>query len=518
MRLPLQALRLERRENGDGGGGPSRSGGSIAFMVIFAVLATSIAIGLFYATLRGLRYRNASPKYIPTKYLKRKWDEWRPSGIQTGKYHRTPRDGEDLASFRSPSEQVEQTDDDNNTTNNNTSTSTRVDRHTSVRSIATLPAYKPTARDTEQILGREGERGGIDVVIEFPETAEEEENRREEDMEGLYQVRLARRTQAAEREERRRRRREARERGDTATLEALRRESRARAESAASLNRPTGGGGGSSTNLTSGLSLDQVPPAAASRDRRVSSVSYADVGLARHDGSRVRASSDSDQHPLLEGAAPMGNGPSRPSSPFTFATALNHHARGRNSSLHSISTINTSDPLRSSSTQRPPHSRSISATSNLSQVNLANTPETSADDGTDLPPPPDYDQIALSYDNPSQSQPQLYPPQQIAIPQQVEEVREEEAPPYESPISPIRRDLLNNHFSRQAQSSSPQQQQHSQTPNNGNTPPRLPSIRHLPAIEIIPASAVDADDTDRSTPPSALMSPNHDRRGEVAVG
>lgn len=461
--------------------------------MIFAVLATSIATGLSYATLRGLRYRNARPKYIPTKYLKRKWEEWRPSGVETGKYHRTPRDGEDLSTLRTPPSQQEPVETDVNNNSN-----ARVDRHTSVRSIASLPAYKPTARDTEQILGREGERAGIDVVIEFPETAEEEESRREEDMEALYQVRLARRTQAAEREERRRQRREARERGDTVTLEALRRESRARAESAASLNRP---GGGSSTNLANALIVEQVPP--ASRERRISSVSYADVGLARHDGSRVRASSDSDQHPLLEGAAPMGNGPPRPSSPFAFTTPPHHHARHRNSSLQSISTINTID-LPSSSTQRPPHSRSVSGTSNL-----ANTPETSADGGNDLPPPPppDYDQIALSYESQSQPQPESrqaeIPPQEIL----------EEAPPYESPISPIRRDLINNN-SRQTPTSSPNQTRNS----SDGIPPRLPSIRHLPAIEIIPASAVDEDDNDRSTPPSAMISPTRDRRGQVAVG
>ena len=57
----------------------------------------------------------------------------------------------------------------------------------------TLPAYHQTAMQNEQVLAREGERGGIDVVIEFPESAEDEERRREEEMEALYQVRFARR-------------------------------------------------------------------------------------------------------------------------------------------------------------------------------------------------------------------------------------------------------------------------------------------------------------------------------------
>jgi hypothetical protein len=57
------------------------------------------------------------------------------------------------------------------------------DRNTSVRSVMTLPAYRQKATDTEQVLGREGERDGIDVVVEFP-TAEDEEAMRDD--EGLH--------------------------------------------------------------------------------------------------------------------------------------------------------------------------------------------------------------------------------------------------------------------------------------------------------------------------------------------
>src|ERR1035438_5580475 len=85
----------------------------------------------------------------------------------------------------------------------------------------TLPAYNPSASQNEQVLGREGERGGIDVVIEFPETVDEEEQQREAEMEALYQVRLARRRENEEREERRRLRREARERGDFVALREI---------------------------------------------------------------------------------------------------------------------------------------------------------------------------------------------------------------------------------------------------------------------------------------------------------
>ncbi|KAJ9627137.1 hypothetical protein H2203_003598 [Taxawa tesnikishii (nom. ined.)] len=94
-----------------------------------------------------------------------------------------------------------------------------VDRHTSVRSVMTLPSYSATPRAGEGVLGREGERAGMDTVVEFPETNDQEEARREEEMESLYQIRLRRREEAAERDERRRLRREARERGTMQSLQ-----------------------------------------------------------------------------------------------------------------------------------------------------------------------------------------------------------------------------------------------------------------------------------------------------------
>ena len=67
-----------------------------------------------------------------------------------------------------------------------------VDRNTSVRSVMTLPAYRPKATEQELVLGREGERDGIDIVVEL-QTAEDEEALRDEEMEALYQIRAARR-------------------------------------------------------------------------------------------------------------------------------------------------------------------------------------------------------------------------------------------------------------------------------------------------------------------------------------
>ncbi|ORY19848.1 hypothetical protein BCR34DRAFT_582056 [Clohesyomyces aquaticus] len=195
-----------------------------------------------------------------------------------------------------------------------------VDRNTSVRSVMTLPAYSPAARENERILGREGERAGIDTVIEFPETQDDEEARREDEMESLYQIRLARRAEAREREERRQARREARARGDMEALAEIRR----RAEAAAEESR------------SQALIAEHQT---ANRDRRVSSVQYGDLGLARHDGTRVRAnSSESDVRPLLDSAASI-SGQSQRSRGLSTTNTLHSHFRGPSaSSVLSVST------------------------------------------------------------------------------------------------------------------------------------------------------------------------------------
>lgn len=190
-----------------------------------------------------------------------------------------------------------------------------MDRHTSIRSVATLPAYSQTAGDNEQILGREGERGGIDVVLENAETAEEEEARREEEMSSLYNIRQQRRQEIAEREDRRRRRREARERGDMASVSAIRQESLLSAQE----------------RELRGAAALIAEHQSRSRERRVSSVSYGDLGVARHDGSRVRAgSTSSDRQPLLDSAASI-SGMSM-ATPAPARISLSAHTRGRSSS------------------------------------------------------------------------------------------------------------------------------------------------------------------------------------------
>ena len=190
----------------------------------------------------------------------------------------------------------------------------------------TLPTYHPSPRADEQLIAREGERAGVDTVVEYPETLDEEEARREADMAALYEIRQARRREIEERNERRRARAEARERSDWARLEQLRLEDQRRQQARVEAERErTGSRSGSSLTLLPAVTSFTMPDLGvggngssqsliaehtartSSRDRRVSSVSYAELGLARHDGSRLRENSvDSDHRPLLDGAAFMG--------------------------------------------------------------------------------------------------------------------------------------------------------------------------------------------------------------------
>lgn len=191
----------------------------------------------------------------------------------------------------------------------------RPDRTASFRSVITLPSYIPTARQDEQVLGREGERGGIDVVVEFPTTAEEEEQRREEEMEALYQVRLARRRENQSREERRRTRRATRDRGESSTP------------------RENGDGRRHSMNVP-GQTIEELRSAherlKSSRQRAVSIVSYAEIGVARHDGSRLNPGT-----PEIEQIGLLGDAASISANPY---------ARGRNGSIRSIGSMSSEIP------------------------------------------------------------------------------------------------------------------------------------------------------------------------------
>lgn len=184
-----------------------------------------------------------------------------------------------------------------------------VDRNTSIRSVMTLPVYRAIAGHNERVIGREGERGGVDVVVEFP-TAEEEEFLRREEMEAIYQIRLARRQQAAEREESRRQIHEVRQRGDSNAVA----EARSRSRTA-------------STNGTVEELRQDVNRIREQRQRSVSSVSYADLGVARHDGTRIRANSnESEQMGLLSDAASIAV------STFSDARSPGFHRRQHSAS------------------------------------------------------------------------------------------------------------------------------------------------------------------------------------------
>jgi hypothetical protein len=243
---------------------------------------------------------------------------------------------------------------------------TGVQRETSIRSIMTLPPYSSSPKPTEQVIAREGERGGMDMVVEYPETAEEQENRREQQMDSLYQLRVQRRQELADREARRRERREARDRGDTIRLEQLNAETRERAQ------RHRAG-----TNSAVDVSTAVADQQARERERRISSVSYAELGRVRHDGSRLRADShnseshDSDRRPLLQN-----------DNASSFAPSFDPNSRVQSvaSSIMSESTAATDlDPLAPATTHGSTRSGLQTDEEDLGTLNI--------------PPPPEYDHL-----------------------------------------------------------------------------------------------------------------------------
>ncbi|GES62376.1 hypothetical protein ATEIFO6365_0005035300 [Aspergillus terreus] len=383
MYLPPQDLhRFDTRQNnasdtGQKDTGPKNGNKTNTFVICAAVIIFALGvIILSYFALRTLRRMNCRPKYIPGKYLKDKWNRWGGASYGQVPNETAINRNEGGTSTNTPAEEGSEMN-----------TNVTVRRDTSVRSVITLPPYSSSPKPTEQVIAREGERGGMDVVVEFPETAEEEEARREELMESLYQIRQQRRQELAEREERRRERREARDRGDFIRLEQLRIQNRARTQSRSSAN-------GSTPNLSSTAALAEQQ--SRGRDRRISSVSYAELGYVRHDGSRVRVSStDSDRHPLLSNAAAVSSeNPDRSST----ATLTNIHSRGESYSSVQSAASGTSET--DGLTRIHSHARSSQSTGpSLSE------PE-EGDVGAHHIPPPSYDNLDWG-----------------------------EAPPYESPVA-----------------------------------------------------------------------------------
>lgn len=312
-----------------------------------------IALGVcIFFLSRYLRQRHSEPKYIPGNYLKQKWKKWRPGTASYGQVPNQTNATTQDTSYRGAGSTPEM------------QTADGVRRETSIRSIMTLPPYSPNPKPTEQIIAREGERGGMDMVVEYPETAEEQETRREEQMDSLYQLRLQRRQELADREARRRERREARSRGDSTRLEQLAAESRARSQA-----RRPGSNASSGVNVAAALAEHQ----SRERNQRISSVSYAEIGHVRHDGSRLRADShDSDRHPLLQQDSASMEDPSSRDSRVQSLT----------SSIHSESTGATElEPLALAQTTTRGSSR----------------PQSQAEEedlGTlNMPPPPEYDHL-----------------------------------------------------------------------------------------------------------------------------
>ncbi|TGJ85706.1 hypothetical protein E0Z10_g3023 [Xylaria hypoxylon] len=268
---------------------------------------------------------------------------------------------------------------------NRNSTASQIDRNTSIRSIMTLPKYTNTANEDERVLGRAGERDGVDIILEMP-SAEQHEALRDEEMETMYQIRLTRRQMNSEREERRRLTQEARQRGDTAALDELRARRRAENE-----------------DTTIEELRETQGQIRTRRERAVSSVSYADLGVARHDGSRLRANStESERVGLLSDAASIALSTRSPSAMSNrrvsdlgslaldtrSPSAQSHH---RMRSVSSVLSLDNNGELSP---------RSGAATPQLGgghHTRAGSSPEilTEADLGDSDMPPPDYEDVSL---------------------------------------------------------------------------------------------------------------------------
>ncbi|KAM0335487.1 hypothetical protein ACHAQA_000535 [Verticillium albo-atrum] len=198
----------------------------IVTIAILACLMGLIFLTFLYLVIRALHYRRLNNKKGSNHHSdNRGWF----SGLSlTGRGANYQQAHDDDAADTSTGRRnrtsvrfVPAAGDRNGSTNN-----AAIDRNTSVRSVMTLPVYRAQALENEQVIGREGERDGVDIVIENP-TAEEDEERREREMASLYEIRVARRQEIADREERRRERQDARTRNDAVALQNIRDRTRA---------------------------------------------------------------------------------------------------------------------------------------------------------------------------------------------------------------------------------------------------------------------------------------------------
>ncbi|KAK5126716.1 hypothetical protein LTR85_009650 [Meristemomyces frigidus] len=454
---------LARQQPPPNNGNGSSATKPVIIVVVSIAIVISLAV-LAYICLKTIRTRHSHPKYVPTQYLKRKWESWTPRGLtgSKGVYSARLQDNPSVPTLHLRSENRSARNSTQNildleraqeTAQNETTAGASVDRNTSVRSVMTLPAYSRSLRENERVIAREGERDGIDVVLEQPETIEEEEERREDEMESLYQIRLQRRQEIADREERRRRRREARARGDFAELQRLRNESLLATEQ----------------REISGAVAMIAEHQGQTRDRRVSSVSYAELGVARHDGTRIRANSNESDRPLLDSAASISGGASI--RPWSTRDSLSAHRRDC-----SASSVMSASDVSDTEVEMPPFGRAGSdyEVVTLNTVHSRNTSHTHTPVGTrsrassntgPTRPSIDTGSIDLGETRIPDFEPPSYDGEGF-----------EEAPPYTSPV--------------QQRAPEPPRPQHERTYSQTGAP-LLPAIHRLPSIRIADATPLE---------------------------
>lgn len=478
------------------------------------VVIVVVVVVCLYLVLRICRSRNADPKYLP-KPLKKLWTKWDVTTHHSNtKYSRTGDVDDDRFNrrmrMRNTQDHLEEALQDVNVHQTMTAAiagaqgQDGVNRNTSVRSVMTLPAYRPNPNETEQVLGREGERAGMDRVVELP-TAEDEEALREEEMNALYQIRLARRRQIAEREERREERRLARERQDHRALAEIRERARIASEQA---HREV-------DELRE--SHDAIK---ASRTRAVSSVSYADLGVVRADGTRLRANSnESERMGLLSDAGSIAL------STRESRSSIQHRRARSSQSVLSIDTLGSNNAAGSragSPGQITGHSRTSSRGQLSESYSMPTVPRVGsamsqragsspelidaaeADiGGSDMPlhSPPGYDDVSLEEITPAASH--QAESRRGSHQSGVTSPYNEPPPDYESPTQKRQKRLSAQMADLAA---GQQQQQHLNPPTESKAGPshvrtssrgvggvpQLPSLRlgRLPQIVIEPSSAI----------------------------
>jgi hypothetical protein len=209
-----------------------------------------------------------------------------------------------------------------------------------------------------------------------------------------------------------------------------------------------------------------------SRERRVSSVSYAELGVARHDGTRIRAGSSESDRPLLSSAASMGGTSNRPGSAQDTASLHTHNRDPSASSIMSVSDDGTE-------VEMPPFGRAGSDfevvqlnqahSRNASQNHTPVVNRSRASSNTGPPRPVVDTSVDLADQQIPSSEPPSYDGEGF-----------EEAPPYTSPV----RERAPHRISPIQEQDSPQTpSQHRTTPSEAGAP-TLPEIGRLPSIRI----------------------------------